>query len=297
MPLLMASLGLAMSLIKPVCLRCNALVDPTGIDTPKPQLSWKLEATNPSATNLSQSAFEIRVSPSEKMDSATLMTTGKVSGKQNFGQSIDSFGLESNKEYFWQVRVWDQDGSVSDWSEPASFTSGLLKNSDWQAKWIGYDKPTNIDPKEKRQLPPPRFLRHEFSLPKKVKRATLFCSALGNAEFYINGKRVGDEYFLPGWTDYNKRVYYRAYDVTSTLGGKNCMGAILGDGWFAGYVGFKPEREHYGKHPRVMGQINVEYTDGTEEVIATDTDWRASTGPMVYSDFLIGEYYDARKEL
>lgn len=286
-----------MSLIKPVHLRCNALVEPTGIDSPKPQLSWKLEAVRPDDTNLSQSAFEIRVSSSPKMDGAKILSTGKVSSKINYGSSIDKFGLDSNETYYWQVRVWDQDDRPSEWSTPASFTSGLLKSSDWQAKWIGYDEPANLDPKAKRQLPAPRFLRREFGLSKKVKRATLFCSALGNAEFYINGKRIGNEYFMPGWTDYNKRVYYRAYDVTKNLGGENCIGAILGDGWFSGYVGYKPEREHYGKYTRVMGQINVEYADGTEEVIATDSDWKAATGPMLYSDFLIGEYYDARKEL
>jgi alpha-L-rhamnosidase len=93
---------------------------------------------------------------------------------------------------------------------------------------------------------------------------------------------VNDDLFMPGWTDYAKRIYYRTYDVTKLLKkGPNAAGAILGDGWFAGYVGFGNRREHYGRHTRFLGQIVVEYADGTNETIATDAAHTHRTDPGI----------------
>jgi alpha-L-rhamnosidase len=148
-----------------------------------------------------------------------------------------------------------------------------------------------------KHLPPPRFLRHEFTLPKRVRRATLHGTALGLLEMRLNGKRVGDEWFMPGWSDYAKRVYARAYDVTGLLrAGPNALGIALGDGWYSGYVGYAHRRDHYGTKLRAKVQVNVEFVDGTRTVIASNGDWKAATGPMIFSDFLQGETYDARLE-
>jgi alpha-L-rhamnosidase len=147
-------------------------------------------------------------------------------------------------------------------------------------------------------LPSPRLLRNEFSLNKPIKRAVVYASALGLIHLNLNGKSVSDELFVPGWTDYTKRVYARGYDVTNSLRvGKNAIGAALGDGWYSGYVGYGRNRDLYGKKPRALIQLNVEFTDGTKTVVGSSPDWRASTGPMLESDFLMGEQYDARREL
>lgn len=147
-------------------------------------------------------------------------------------------------------------------------------------------------------LPPPRYLRHAFEADKPIKRALLHATALGIFEMRINGQRVGDEWFAPGWTDYDKRIYYRSHDVTNLIqSGENVMAAILADGWYAGYIGYARERHHYGEQLRLLAQLHVEYEDGTSEVIATSPEWKASGGPLLYSDFLMGEAYDARKEM
>lgn len=147
-------------------------------------------------------------------------------------------------------------------------------------------------------LPPPRLLRTDFTLPgKKVRRATLYATALGDYDLYLNGKRVNDDYFGPGWTDYTRRVLYRAYDASGFLQqGKNAWGIVLGDGWYSAYIGFKPERDHYGTRTRAMAELHVEYGDGSRSVVRTGRDWKSSTGAMLESDFLMGEVYDARKE-
>ena len=146
-------------------------------------------------------------------------------------------------------------------------------------------------------LPPATYFRNEFRIDKPVTRATLYATALGLVDMHLNGRRVSDDYFTPGWTDYNKRVYYRTYDVTKQVrNGVNALGAVLADGWFSGYLGFGGDRDLYGKYPRVRAQLHLEYADGSTADVATGPDWKAATGPMLEADFLKGETYDARLE-
>lgn len=146
-------------------------------------------------------------------------------------------------------------------------------------------------------LPPARYLRKEFAAKGGVRSARLYATSLGINQLFLNGQRVTDDYFSPGWTDYAKRIHYRTWDVTNLMkAGGNAVGAILADGWYAGYVGYGHKREHYGRNLRLKAQLQIEYTDGSTDVIATGPDWKASTGPILEADFLMGEVYDARLE-
>ncbi len=144
-------------------------------------------------------------------------------------------------------------------------------------------------------LPPVPLMRQEFELSKAIDSATLYVTALGNCDAYLNGERVSDEYFTPGWTDYSKRVYYRTYNVTELVqSGANALGGALSDGWFSGYIGWGRNRDHYGKSPRLKMQLHLLYQDGTSEIIGTGPKWKATAGPTREADFLMGELYDAR---
>ena len=146
-------------------------------------------------------------------------------------------------------------------------------------------------------IPPAACLRQEFRIDKPLVRVTLYATALGLVDMHLNGRRVSDDYFTPGWTDYNKRVYYRAWDVTKLVrGGGNAIGAVLADGWFSGYVGYRGNRDLYGKFPRVRAQLHLEYADGSTAEVGTGPGWKARTGPVLEADFLKGETYDARLE-
>jgi len=150
----------------------------------------------------------------------------------------------------------------------------------------------------KLHVPPVAYLRTTFHASKPVRVATLYATALGNVDLNLNGKRVSEEYFTPGWTDYTKRVYYRAYDVTDLIRqGDNALGAVLADGWYSGHIGWGQIRNHYGTQPRARAQLHIEYADGSTDVVATNSTWKASTGPIREGDFLMGETYDARMEL
>lgn len=144
-------------------------------------------------------------------------------------------------------------------------------------------------------LPPPRYLSKNLSLTKPTRRATLYVAALGLCEVFVDGRRISEDYFIPGWTDYSRRVYYRTYDVSRQIHeGVNSLGVVLADGWYSGYVGYALVRDHYGRNPRVLLQLDIEHLDGTHTVVGSGSDWRASTGPIREADFLMGEVYDAR---
>ena len=142
---------------------------------------------------------------------------------------------------------------------------------------------------------PSTLYRRNFAVLSGLKRAVAHVTALGLVDLYLNGGRVTDDLFTPGWTDYNKRVYARSFDVTSRLkAGGNLVGAELGDGWYSGYVGFGGQRSWYGERPRVRIQLDLEYADGRRETVGTSSDWRASTGITQKQDFLWGEEADGR---
>jgi alpha-L-rhamnosidase len=136
------------------------------------------------------------------------------------------------------------------------------------------------------------LLRREFEVSKKVRRARVYISGLGWYELYINGKKVGDHVLDPATTDYHKRVLYATYDVTDMVKtGQNAVGVMLGNGWFS-----EPGMLRYGDSPRLLVQMNIEFTDGTSNSIKTDQTWKTSGGPITRNDLWGGETYDARLE-
>ena len=295
--------------LKPAALRTEYQVNPLGIDETQPRLSWQVASDR---RGEAQTAYQILVASSPQLlqrDQGDLWDSGKVTGDETIGTAYAGKPLVSQEHCYWKVRVWGRSGD-SMWSPPAEWSMGLLKPEDWSAGWIGFDEErlqlasrfstTNTADARKAEpyLPPVPYLRKTFQSDRPVIRATLYASALGLVEAHLNGQRVSDDFFTPGWTDYDKRVHYRTYDVTKLVRrGGNTLGAILADGWYSGYVGFGGKRDYYGKLPRVRLQLQLDYADGTSVIVGTGPDWKAATGPLLEADFLKGETYDARREL
>ncbi|MBT3275827.1 MAG: family 78 glycoside hydrolase catalytic domain, partial [Spirochaetales bacterium] len=140
------------------------------------------------------------------------------------------------------------------------------------------------------------YLRTDFIVSGKIKRAVIYATAKGLYELSVNGKRVGQDLFAPGWTDYFKRIRYQTYNVTELIeNGANTVGAVLGTGWYCGYVAWWTKL--YGETPALLAQLEIEYEDGSIQTIGSGEHWSSSTGPILASDMLQGETYDARLEI
>lgn len=288
----------------PARLRCEYRQDPLGIDAAAPRLSWILESGRRGAR---QRAFQVLVAGSAAAlaaDRGDLWDSGRVTSGESIQIAYTGRPLAARQECWWKVRVWDDRGRPSAWSEPARWSMGLLAPSDWRADWIA--APPAVTPRTgELVLPPPPHFRKGFQVAgRPVRRAVAYVSALGLYELRLNGRRVGEDCFTPGWTDYHRRVYYLTYDVTHLLRpGENALGAQVADGWYSGYVGFallvrKPRaRELYGDRPRLRAQLEIEYEDGERQVVATDPTWKTRTGGTLEADMLMGETHDARREL
>lgn len=445
-------------------LRCEYLEDPLGIGQLHPRLSWEMHDSRRGAA---QTAYQVLVASSpDKLaaDVGDLWDSGRVASSQSAQVVYQGKPLGSRTRCYWKVRLWDAQGQPTPWSRPATWTMGLLRPGDIQAKWIGISGPMIYPGKGKpltldgcvwiwfaepqgnpRQSAPQgsRFFRGTLTLPegrriararlllvaddrfnlvvngipagqgsghtnpqvaeithhlhsgtnvmavtatnaspgpaglagklhiefedgsvlekvidaswwrawdrseanwtqaafddsawkpalvlakmgekpwgpvpvkpqdvlgcpllrkefqaKAIRRATLYASALGDYQISINGQPVCHDYFTPGWTDYRKRVYLNTYDVTALVRpGRNAIGAVLAAGWYAGAIGWKSERFHYGTEPRLLVQLELEHEDGSVQTVQSDGSWKAAWGPYIEGEFLAGETYDARKEI
>ena len=281
-------------------LKTEGLVDPLGIDRVKPHLSWIMESPDRGEM---QTAYQILVASSrENLDNSTgdLWDSEKVVSEESFAVAYDGAELSSGTEAFWKVKVWDAGGQESSWSPVAKWSMGILKAVDWKAKWIGLDRAIGTDkPDQINRVLSARYLRKEFSIGKKVKRATAYIVGLGVYELYLNGEKVGDHVLSPGLTEYPKRSFYITYDITDlVLDGNNTAGTILGNGrYFSPRFNEPTPTVTYG-YPKMLLQIALQYEDGSEEIIVSDESWKITTdGPIVSNNEYDGEFYDARKEM
>jgi alpha-L-rhamnosidase len=232
-------------------LKCEYKTNPIGIDVIKPRLSWKIGSSERGTV---QTAYRIRVV--DRLEDLgkrkqLLWTSGKVKSDQSVHVVYDGPPLAARQRVWWQVRVWDNHGGMSEWSEPASWEMGFLKAGDWQADWIEPDLKENL-----KQSNPCPMLRTEFQLNGTIKTARAYVTSRGLYRMELNGKVVGDELFTPGWTAYLKRIQYQTYDITELLrNGANCVGAVLGDGWYRGRLVWQDRRNLYGEKVALLAQI------------------------------------------
>lgn len=280
---------------------CEYRATPLGIDTPNPRLGWTLASDSRGAR---QRAYHLRVATDRQRlerDAPDLWDSGRVSAHAT--QAVyGGATLHSGQPCWWSVRVWDEHGTASPWSEPDCWEMGLLDATAWQGEWINDGRALPTSDAEFYQEEPAPLFRRPFRLEKPVAAARLYLAATGYVEASLNGRKVGDHLLDPGWTHYGKRILYSTYNVTDLLDAHNCLGVRLGNGWF------NPLPLRLWSHrnirdalptgrPAFIAQLNIRYADGTGESIASDGAWRWREGPLLRNSIYLGELYDARAEI
>lgn len=298
------------SSLRIIQLKCNGMENPSGTGR-IPDFSW---ITDSGVRGQKQTAYQLIVSSESKSAAklnGDLWDSGKIISGENAWISYGGSELLPGTEYYWRVRVWDKNDVPSEWSKAEAFLTGLFDKDDWTgAKWIGYEEiPDSLllvpgvhgngndlgNVALKRTVIP--LFRKDFTLEKRVERATVFVTGLGHYELYINGNKIGDRFLSPGWTDYRKTCLYNTYDVTENLTrGSNTVGTIVGNGFY------NVNRERYRKlviaygAPKMILKLEVRYIDGSTEIITSDETWKTSPSPVTFSGIFGGEDYDARLE-
>jgi alpha-L-rhamnosidase len=278
--------------LRVVDLRCEQRVEPLGIDNIAPRFSWRLESSRDGVT---QRSARIRVGPKLSTLDADAAAAGWDSGLVESGASVlvpyAGHPLASRRRYWWTVEVVDDRGERAA-GEPSWFETAFIDDG-WRAEWIEppWDEPTDGP----RAAP---YLRREFTLAEPPTRARAYVTARGLYDLWCNGDRVGERGLRPRSTAFDQRIEYQTYDVTDMLRqGPNALGAVLGDGRYRGKVGGTRRRNVFGTRLGLLLELHLEGADRSQLVIASDEDWRASTGPITSADLKDGEHYDARRTM
>ncbi len=260
-------------------LRCDYMENPIGFDFDRPQLSWTVTVAG---RNKRQSAYHLELATSEDF-SHVLFDSGKTDSDQSVGVRLD-FALAPCTRYFWRVKVWDETGTESPWSETAYFETARGKEP-WAANWIGWEK----------EFPQ---LRGDFTVEKPIKAARAYACGVGLYVLFVNGEKVGNEYLTPNFNAYDSWLQYQTYDITPLLrSGKNAVGAWLGNGYYKGRVNWPSvgyRDKIYGDRLALIAQIEIEYEDGTKQTFVTDEHWKATRSPLLRAEIYDGEVFDAR---
>jgi len=293
-------------------LLCEYAESPINIDVPEPRFSWVVTS---SERGQYQTACRVTVATAAEgltRGEPDMWDSGKLDARSTAHLMYEGRPLASNTAYFWRVEIWDRHGKRYR-SEPSRFSTALLAETDWKAKWIGANcrpepKPARgflMEPKEEAELKDPVahngrsvLLRREFALDKPIRRARVFVTGLGFYELMLNGRRVGDHVLAPAKTPYHKHILYDTYDVTDLLNqGANAIGVHLGNGWYDPYKKWWQEyRMQWFGYKKALVQLHVTYADGTERVIVSDEHWKTNRGPVLYNCVYDGEVYDANAE-
>ncbi|MEI6677399.1 MAG: family 78 glycoside hydrolase catalytic domain [Mariniphaga sp.] len=301
----------AQKLVSVTNLKCESKVNPFGVEAKNPRFSWEINSTERATY---QSACHILVSDTPeklKANIGNIWDSNVIKSDQSVQVAYKGAPLSAEKKYYWKIKIVNQAGKESEWSQTAFWQMGLLSPGDWSnAAWIGLENlpdsmkvvpGTHGDGKKlgskavKRSIVP--LFRKEFALEKKIKNAMLYISGLGHYEATINGQKTGNSFLAPGWTSYDKVCLYNSYDVTNQLKqGKNAIGVIVGNGFY------NINRERYTKlviaygYPKMISKLKIDYTDGTSSTIVSGTDWKCTPSPITFSSIYGGEDYDATLE-
>ena len=262
-------------MVKLYDLKTEYRVNPIGLDEPRPAFSWKLKSDK---KGVYQDSCRITVFDGE----ACVWDSGWLKTGQSLYHVYAGKALKPRAAYRVTVEVTDGTGDTA--SAEGRFEMGLMDCRSMKADWITHAFADDLEPCA--------VFEKCFSLSKPIAQARAYVTALGVYAMELNGKRVGEDRFAPGWTSYQERLQVQTYDLTPYLGKDNTLTVTVGNGWYKGILGFYNQGCHYGPRTALLGQITLEYADGSTETIVTDESWLSATGPRRYSEIYHGEVID-----
>jgi len=284
-------------MVKVIELRINYEKPPVIGATGKVQFSWIMESTE---KNVIQKAYQLQIAQEPDFQEMEY-DSGEVASEKSAHIFTDQFQLLSACRYFARVRTkclvrGTADGQEklenSEFSEPVCMITALASNQEFAGEFISAETEADCD------VSKGTYVRNEFRVDGAIKEAYAFTTALGLYEFYLNGKKVGEDFLTPGWTSYHKHLMYQTYDVAGYLKqGENGIGALLGAGWYKGLIGFKGFRNLYGKQTAFACHLIIRYEDGREQLVLSDENWTGHDSPVLFSEIYDGEIYDAHAEI
>ncbi len=279
------SCAYSQSAIKIIELSCNHFINPNGV-LDKPVFGWKLTSIQ---NGQKQTAYQILVSSSIKNSLngiGDLWDSKKVNSENQINITYKGKPLLSSATYYWQVKVWDKNGTASFWSKPSQFITGVINTTEFKGQWITSNK-------KKGEAAP--IFRKSFTLSAQPKKAIIHISGLGYYELYVNGKKVGDHVLDPGQTNYDDYAFYVTYQIDSLLKpGENVIGIMLGDGFYNQDIVWGGNLS-YGS-PKFWAQLDMQVGTKMQQVIS-DNSWKWIDGPIQSNNVYAGEFYDANKEI
>ena len=266
-------------------LEVDKLINPVGLDTKNPDFSWIIKSED---FNVNQTHYQLFVATDKVFSNKSLVwDSGKVTSSESLYVKYQGKPLEYATKYYWTVKVWTNQSSRPKQSKISSWTTGLMDKNQWKSDWIGVNKEDERNPKSP-------YFTNDFVVGNKITSANLFITSRGIYEAHINGERVGKSYLTPGWTSYNNRIQYQAYDVKEMLSlGDNRLGVILADGWFRN---FRPNsgklKTDYGDELSFITELVINFEDGTKKSIINDENWNYHFGAIQSSSIYNGEFAD-----
>ena len=279
-------------------LTCNYAKNPLGVETPFPVFNWSIEGDRHDEV---QTAYRIIIAhDAERLaaDEGDVWDSGEVFSDQSCGIRFAGKELVSAHRYWWKVRVQGKDGRWSEWSQPAWFETGLMKETDWTARWICAPGPNpNSIPDTPRPAP---FFRKTVRIAKDPVSVRAYVCGIGYYELYVNGAKCGDAVLAPAVSHYDRTVHYDSHDVTAQFKtGDNVIGVVLGNGWYNTFTldVWDFQKAPWRHFPKLLVQLEITYADGEKATIGTDSSWKVSAGPITFDGLRNGERYDARLEL
>ncbi len=266
-------------------LRTNGRTAPLGIDSPAPVFSWLPVADD----DAEQVVYVIEVSCSERFGVELVWCSGRVESALPFDVAYQGPPLRSRCRYHWRVRLEDSQGGTGQWSDPASFETGVLDPALWSAEWI------TAAPLTLPSADAAVYLRGSVELTEEVVHGRAYVSGLGWYRFFVNGRDLTGAALVPRWTPFDKIVEYQTYDVSENFRrGRNIIALAIGDGRYRGRNGMSARRAVYGDRLAGFAQIELALADGSTVTVVTEKGWHGGPGRILASDPMHGEHIDLR---